>query len=101
MKHDTITRIDYNNSVCMICDSIIRKRPMYGLEIVQMYGYDIAIKKHKSYNAMCNIFCDILLEYVLNELIYPKYFTSDNEHDILIVRNIRSKLFLLYGIKIQ
>lgn len=99
MKHDTITKIDYNNSVCMICDSIIRKRPMYGLEIVQMYGYDIAIKKHKSYNAMCNIFCDVLLEYVLNELIYPKYYNSG--HDILIVRNIRSKLFLLYGIKIQ
>ena len=100
---DTVTKIDYNNSVCMICDSIIRKQPMYGLEIVQIYGYDIAIKKHKGHNAMCNIFCDVLLEYVLNELIHPKYYNGNDDggRDILIVRNIRSKLFLLYGIKIQ
>ena len=93
-----INRLDRNDSICMICDSVIHK-PMYRLK----YDDDddsISIKRHTKRSILCNVLCDILLEYVSKELSYI-ISRRDAENDILMVKNIRTKLFLLYGIKIQ
>ena len=97
MKEVIITRIDNNDSICMICDSVIC-RPMYYIKT--KYGNTISIKKYDNRNIICNIFCDILLEYIVSEKIINSS-RSDNKKEILMIKNLRTKLFLLCSIKIQ
>ena len=96
-KGATVTKINHNDSVCVICDSIIHQSK-YTLE--KNSNLIIAIKNCGRHQIMCNIFCNILLDYVVKKLICSE-LKFDSRKEILMVKNIRTKLFLLYNIKIQ
>ena len=92
IKNNVLISVDLDNSVCIICDSILHR---HKYKIEKTWNRGIYIEKHQNDIIICTYFCDILLEYVMDKLIYKVIMS--NKTCVILVRNIRSKLFLLYG----